>query len=142
MLFNRDSAIQKCFQKILYSLQGKNLVPCQSFGRRVIPSRRPSVQSTSRSDNISYRLDVHLSKASSVRTTRTSCPDFPSVEKFQTGPACIRPDHSQCSTKLLDFFRKHRYGKITTVQTTWIPVRTCSSIRQVSQFKSRRSGAN
>jgi hypothetical protein len=40
--------------------------------------------------------------------------------------------------KLQDFFPKHCYGNIaTTVQTTWIPIRTRSSIRQVSQFKSR-----
>jgi hypothetical protein len=39
--------------------------------------------------------------------------------------------------KLQDFFPKHSYGKIAaTVQTTWIPVRTCSSIRQVSHSKS------
>jgi hypothetical protein len=41
------------------------------------------------------------------------------------------------------FLAKHRYGKIAaTVRTTWIPVRTRSSIRQVSQFKSRRSDAS
>jgi hypothetical protein len=54
-----------------------------------------------------------------------------------------RPDDPQCSIKPQDFFPKHRYGKITpTVQTTWIPVQTRSSIRQVSQFKSRRPDAN
>jgi hypothetical protein len=41
--------------------------------------------------------------------------------------------------KLRDFFPKHSYGKIAaTIWTMWIPVRTRSSIRQVSQFKSRR----
>jgi hypothetical protein len=41
--------------------------------------------------------------------------------------------------KLQDFFPKHSYGKIAaTIRTTWIPVRTRSFIRQVSQFKSRR----
>jgi hypothetical protein len=41
--------------------------------------------------------------------------------------------------KLQDFFPKHNYGKIVaTIRTTWIPVRTRLSIRQVSQFKSRR----
>jgi len=41
--------------------------------------------------------------------------------------------------KLQDFFPKHSYGKITIiVWTTWIPVRTRSSIRQILQFKSRR----
>jgi len=35
--------------------------------------------------------------------------------------------------KLQDFFPKHSYGKIAaTARTTWIPVRTRSSIRQVS----------
>jgi hypothetical protein len=63
---------------------------------------------------------------------------FLCVEKLQTVLACIRSDDSQCSIKLQDFFPKHRYGKIAaTIQTTWIPVRTRSSIRQVSQFKSR-----
>jgi hypothetical protein len=72
------------------------------------------------------------------------------VEKLRTAPACIRsdvsaahPDDSQCSIKLHDFFPKHRYGKIATiVRTTWIPVRTRSSIRQVSQFKSRCSNSS
>jgi hypothetical protein len=41
------------------------------------------------------------------------------------------------------FLSKHRYGKIaTTVQTTWIPIRTRSSIRPVSQFKSRHPDAS
>jgi hypothetical protein len=52
------------------------------------------------------------------------------VEKLRTAPAFIclddsaaRPDDSQCSIKLQDFFRKHRYGKIATiVRMTWIPV--------------------
>jgi hypothetical protein len=68
---------------------------------------------------------------------------FPSVEKFRTAPACIHsdvsatcPDNSQCSTKLQDFFPKHRYGKIAAT------VRTHSSIRQVSHSKSRRSDAS
>jgi hypothetical protein len=40
--------------------------------------------------------------------------------------------------KLQDFFPKHRYGMIAaTVRFMWIPVLTHSSIRQVSQFKSR-----
>jgi hypothetical protein len=45
--------------------------------------------------------------------------------------------------KLQDFFPKHRYGKIAaTIRMTWIPVWTCLSIRQVSQFKSRRPEAS
>jgi hypothetical protein len=72
------------------------------------------------------------------------------VEKLRTAPACIRPDDSaarlddpQCSIKPQDFFPKHRYGKIAaTIRMMWIPVRTRSSIRQVSQFKSRRPDAS
>jgi hypothetical protein len=72
------------------------------------------------------------------------------VEKLRTAPACIRSDDSaaslddsRCSIKPQDFFPKHRYGKIiATVWTTWIPVRTRSSIRQVSQFKSKRPDAS
>jgi hypothetical protein len=116
----------------------KNLVPCQPFGRRVIPSGRPGVQSTS-------RPDTHQTKASFVRTMWIPVQTFLCVEKLQTAPACIRPDNSaahpddsQCSIKLQDFFPKHRFGKISaTVQTTWISVWTCLSKRQVSQFKSR-----
>jgi hypothetical protein len=68
---------------------------------------------------------------------------FLCVEKLGIAPACIHPDDSQCSIKLQDFFPKHRYGKIAvTVWTTWISVRTRSSIRQVSQIKSRLLDAN
>jgi hypothetical protein len=92
---------------------------------------------------VSYRPDALLSKASFVWT-------FPCVEKFRNALACIRldvsaarPNNTQCSTKLQDLFPKHSYGKIAaTVWTMWITVRTSSSIRQVSQFKSRRPDAS
>jgi hypothetical protein len=104
-----------------------------------------------RPDDVSYRLDAQLSKAPAVRTTchivRTHIrlKHHPSerVGKLRTAPACIcpndsaaRPDYSQCLIKLQDFFPKPRYGKI--VATIW----TRSSIRRVSQFKSRRSDAS
>jgi hypothetical protein len=41
------------------------------------------------------------------------------------------------------FLSKHRYEKIAaTVRTTWNPIWTRSSIRKVSQFKSRRLDAS
>jgi hypothetical protein len=90
-----------------------------------------------------YRPDAHQTKASSVRTTWVPVRTFLCVEKLRTAPACIcpddsaaRPDNPQCLIKLQDFFPKHRYGKIDA--TVWM----CSSIRQVSQFKSRRSDAS
>jgi len=99
---------------------------------------------------VSYRPDAHQTKASSVRTTWIPVRTFLYVEKLRTASACIRsddsaarPDDSQCSIKPQDFFPKHRFGKITaTVRTMWIPVRMRSSIRQVSQFKSRRPDAS
>jgi hypothetical protein len=46
------------------------------FGtHHVILFERPSIESASRPDDVSYRPDAHLSKASSVRTTRTFRPD-------------------------------------------------------------------
>jgi len=43
----------------------------------------------------------------------------------------------------MDFFPKHRYGKIAAIiRTMWIPIRTRSSIRQVVHTKSRRPDAS
>jgi hypothetical protein len=89
---------------------------------------------------MSYRPDAHLSKASSVRTTRTFHPDLPLCREY-SNCSSLHPSRSFSSTsgqfsvfdKLQDFFPKHSYGKITaTIRTTWIPVQTRSSIRQVS----------
>jgi hypothetical protein len=89
-------------------------------------------------------------KASSVRVTWIPVQTFLYVEKLRTALACIRPDVSasrpndtQCSTKLQDLFPKQKYGKIAaTIWTTWIPIQTHLSIRQVSQFKSKRLDAS
>jgi hypothetical protein len=72
IISNRDSAIQKCFQKILHSLQVRKfgslsavrttchivrtpICPeCQPSGRCVIPSGRPSVQSIIRPDDENF----------------------------------------------------------------------------------------
>jgi len=97
------------------------LVPCQPFGRRDIPSERPTAHSIIRPDlplcrEVSNCSSLHLSGRFSNPSGRLSVFDQAS-----------------------GFLSKHRYEKIAaTVQTMWIPVRTRSSIRQVSQFKSRR----
>jgi hypothetical protein len=94
-------------------------------GRFDIPSGRSTVQ------------------ASSVRTTRTFCPDHP-----------LCPEPSNCSRlhlsrslrnsagclslfdKEKDFVPKHRYGKTaTTVRMMCVPVLTLSLIRQVVHTK-------
>jgi len=119
MLFNRVSTIQKCFQKILHSFQVRKLVPCQPSGRRVIPSGRPVVQSSSRLDDVSYCPNAHQTKASSVWKTWIFVRTFLYVEKLRTAPACIRPNvsaarpnNSQCSIKLQDFFTNAEMGRL------------------------------
>jgi hypothetical protein len=83
-------------------------------------------------DEVSYRPNAHLSKVTAVRMMCHTV----------WMPMCLKHHPSgrlSVFDKLQDFFPKHSYGKIaTTVGTTWIPVQTRSSIRQVSQFKSRR----
>jgi hypothetical protein len=141
MLFNRDSAIQKCFQKILHSLQVRKsdslsvvqttyhivrtlICPkCQPFGRRVIPSGRSFVYSIIRPDDENF-----LSGPSTVSRSFELL-QLASVRTFQQHvrtTLIVRP-------KLQDFFPKHRYGKIPdTFRTTWISFCPRSSIRQVS----------
>jgi hypothetical protein len=97
-----------------------------------------------------YRLGAQLSKASSVWTTRTFRPAFLCVKKLQIAPACIRldvsavcPDDIQCSTSYGISFQNTDMGRsLQPFRKMWIPVRTRSSIRQVSHSKSRRPDAS
>jgi hypothetical protein len=118
MLFNWDSAIQKCFRRFCTVCKSEILVPCQPSGqcvipsgrssvhssqpsgRRVTPSRRPLDQSIIRLDDVVFRLDPSLYREASV-------------------PACIRPDDSvarpsvsQCSIKNRIFFTKANMGRL------------------------------
>jgi len=94
-----------------------------------------------------YCQDVQLSKASSVRTTRTFHPDLPLCQEASKCSSfhpfgCFNSTFGWHSVfdQLWDFFPKHRYGKIAAaVRTMWIPVQTRSSIRQVTHSKFRRS---
>jgi hypothetical protein len=99
----------------------------------------------SRHEDVIYRLDALLSKASSARTTRTLRPNLPLCREASNCSSLHPSEHFSSTSgrlsvfdKLQDFFPKHSYGKFaTTVQTTWIPVWTRSSIRQVSHSKSK-----
>jgi hypothetical protein len=99
----------------------------------------------SRPDDVSYRLDTQLSKASSVQTTRTFRPDLPLCREASNCSSLHSSGHFSSTSgrlsvfdKLQDFFPKHNYWKIAaTVRTTWIPVMMLSSIRHVSHSKSR-----
>jgi hypothetical protein len=99
----------------------------------------------SRPDDVTYLPDAQLSKASSVLTTRTFHLDLPLCREA-SNCSNLHPSGRFSSTsgrlsvfdKLQDFLPKHSYGKIAaTVRTKWIPIRTCSSIRQVSHSKFR-----
>jgi hypothetical protein len=77
MLFNKDSAIQKCFQKILHSLQVRKFgslpavrTMCHTVRTPICPKHHPSGRR-----EISFRT-------------------FLCVEKIRTAPACIRTDIS------------------------------------------------
>jgi hypothetical protein len=119
-------------------------------------------------DDVSYHPDAQLSKSPAVQMTchtiRTHIrlKHHPSGRRgFPFGPSSVsrsfellqlapfrtiqQPVRTTLSVrpKLQDFFPKHRYGKIAeTVQTTWILVQMRSSIKQVSQFKSRGPDAS
>jgi hypothetical protein len=101
-------------------------------------SKAPAVQTTCHTVRMHIRLKHHLSGPSSMSRSFELL-QLASIRTFQQPirtTLSVRP-------KLQDFFPKHRYGKIAaTVRTTWIPGWTRSSIRQVSQFKSKRPNAS
>jgi len=116
--FKQGFRYLECFQKILHRFQVRKFDSLPAIRTPNCPKHHPSGR-----------------RELPVRT-------FPCVEKLRTAPACIRPDVStarpdnKCSTKLPNFFPKHRYEKIAAT------VRTRSSIRQVSHSKSSRSDAS
>jgi len=88
-----------------------------------------------------YCPDAQLSKASSVRTTRTFRPDLPLCWEASNCSSlhlfgCFSSTSGRHSVfdQLWDFFPKHRFGKIAA--TVWM----CSSIRQVLHSKIQMSG--
>jgi hypothetical protein len=98
---------------------------------------------------VDSRPDAHLPKHHP--SGRHGFPSEPPSESRALNYSSLHPSgcFSSPSERLsvfdqaLGFLSKHRYEKITTtVQTTWIPIQTRSSIKQVSQFKSRRPDAS
>jgi hypothetical protein len=113
---------------------------------------RPDTQQSSNIclDDVIYRPDAHMSKASSVRTTRTFRLDLPLCQEA-SNCSNLHPSRRFSNTSgrhsvfnhLWDFFPKHRYRKIAAAaRTMWIPVRMSSSIRQVAHSKFRHSDNN
>jgi hypothetical protein len=90
-------------------------------------------------DDVIYRPNTQLSKASSIWTMRTFRPDLPLCQEASncsslhpSGRLCCTSRRHSVFDQLYDFLPKHRYGKIADT------VRTHSSIRQVSHSKFRR----
>jgi hypothetical protein len=97
----------------------------------------------SRPDDVSYRSDAQLFKASSVRTMRIFHPNLPLCQEASNcsnlhPSGCFSRTSGRLSVfnKLQDFFPKHSYRKIAAT------VRTPSSIRQVLNLKSRSPDAS
>jgi hypothetical protein len=124
-----ESTLLFCSSKRLSAdFKAVKFIPLQPLGRPDIPSGCSTIQ------------------ASSVRTTRTFCPDLPLCQEA-SNCSSLHPSGRFSSTsgrhsvfdQLWDFFLKHRYGKTAaTVRTMWIPVWTRSFIRQAVHSKSRR----
>jgi hypothetical protein len=142
------------FEKILWSFQGFISVPCHPSGRRgipsgrssvsnicpdneIIPSGRPSVHYSIRSDDVSSRPDA--------RQTSIIRPETILYREVFV-PACIRPDVSaacpDASQYSISFWFLSKFQERedqSTVRKMWYPVLTRASIRQESQFKYDRS---
>jgi hypothetical protein len=122
MFFNRDSTVQKCFQKILHILQGRKFDSLPAVWTMCHTVR------TTRTFLLDLPLCREVSNCSSLHSSGRFSSMFGGLSVFD---------------KLQDFFQKHRYGKIAaTVRTTWIPIQTRSSIRKVLHSKSRRPDAS
>jgi hypothetical protein len=139
--FNRDFTIQSTFRRFCTACKSEEFW---------FPVSRP--------DDVSSLPDAYMSTIPSVRTTchiiRT-----PTDQASSVWTTCISVRTLLCIEKLLfqlssvrttqqpvrttssdrsasDFLSKIIYGKIAaTVRTAWIPVWTCFSLRQESQFK-------
>jgi hypothetical protein len=100
--------------------------------RRDILFGRSIVQATSVWTMRTYRTDLPLCREAA------NCSSLHPSRRFSS----MSRRHSVFD-QLWIFFPKHRYGKIAaTVQEMWIPVQTCSSIRQVVHSKSRHPDSN
>jgi len=120
MHLNKDSAIQSSSRRFCIVYKSKS-DPLQPSEQRDISSGRPTVQSI-------IHPDPPLCREASNCSILHPSGHFSSTS-----------ERHSVFDQLWDFFPKHRYGKITaTVWTMCIPVRTCSSIRQVAYSKFRR----
>jgi len=70
MLFNRDSAIQKCFRRFYTACKSEDFrFPVSRPDDGAIPSGRSSVHCCIHPDDVPYRSNAQIDLASFVRTT-------------------------------------------------------------------------
>jgi hypothetical protein len=123
----------ECFQKFLHSLQVRkirSLAAVQTMWYTVWTPNCPKNHPSERREL--FRSDLLLCREAS------NCFSLHPSRHFSS-----TFERHSVFDQLWDFFPKHRYGKIAaTVRTMWIPVRTRSSIRQVSHSKSKRPDAS
>jgi len=110
--FHRDSTIQKCFRWFCTVYKLEISFPCQPSGRRVIPSGRSSVHSSSFPEDVPYHPDARQTKASSVRTMWISVRTLLYIEKLLFQLASIQTSQQPVRTTLSDrsfrfFFQVH-----------------------------------
>jgi hypothetical protein len=142
MLFNKDSAIQKCSRdSTLFASQEKS-VPCQPSGWRLIPSGRSSVHSSSSLDDVPYRPDARQTKVSSVRTTWISFQTLLWIEKLLIQLASVQTIQQPVPTTLSDqssfrfSFQNQIWEDCCNRPDDGIPVRKRYSLRQVRNSNS------
>jgi hypothetical protein len=116
-------------QKILHCFQVRD------FGSLpAVQTTCHTVHSSSRPDDMPYRLDARQTKASYVRTTWISVRTLICIEKLLFQLASVR---TTLRDRASDFLSKSKYGKIAaTVRTTCIPARTRYSLRKVRKSNS------
>jgi hypothetical protein len=125
MHLNRDSTIQSSSRRLCTVYKSVKSDPLQPSRRRDIPSGRSTVQASSFRTTRTFLLDLPLCREAS------NCSSLHSSRLFNS-----MSGRHLVFDQLWDFFPKHRYGKTAaTVRTMWIPVRTHSSIRQVTHSK-------
>jgi hypothetical protein len=115
--FHWDSTIQKCSRDSALFASQEKLVPCQLFGRRVIPSGRSPVHSSNRPDDVPYRLDARQTKTSSVWTTWIFVRTLICIEKLLFHLAFVRTSQQPFWTTLndrvaSDFFPRSNNGRL------------------------------
>jgi hypothetical protein len=130
--FKPGSTIQSASRRFCTVYRSEKSDPLQPSERHDIPSRYLTVQSIIRQNDVKFPSGPSsLSKS------------FELLRLHPSGRFSSMSGRHSVFDQLWDFLPKHRYGKIlATVRTMWIPVRTCSSIRQVAHSKSRRPDAN